>query len=113
MLEDQVLPANSTVSLKLTFNANEEITISNADDNSSVTITGSGKWVVDGDEWGGEKRDVIYLEYQYQDVEVVEELVFGTVRSRTTVDLMHTVKDTLVMRDRNVKFEEFIVEITE
>ena len=107
------IASNSTVSLKLTFNANEEIIISNADDNSSVTITGSGKWVVDGDEWGGEKRDVIYLEYQYQDLEVVEELVFGTVRSRTTVDLMHTVKDTLVMRDRNVKFEEFIVEITE
>ncbi|MFG6686814.1 DUF5627 domain-containing protein [Mariniflexile sp. HNIBRBA6329] len=105
------IPSNSTVSLELTFNNNEEITITNADANSNVVITGSGKFVKDGDQWGGEKRDVIYLDYQYQDVEVVEELVFGQVRSRTTVDLMHTVKDTLVIRDRNVKFEEFTVQL--
>ncbi|MFD0843821.1 DUF5627 domain-containing protein [Flaviramulus multivorans] len=105
------IPSNSTVSLELTFNDNEEITITNADDESDIVITGSGRFLEDGDEWGGEKRDVIYLEYEYRDLEIVETLVFGQVRSRSTLDLMHTVKDTLVIRDRDVKFEEFILEL--
>lgn len=107
------IPSTRNVSLELTFNANEEIIITNADENSDVVITGSGRWVEDGDEWGGEKRDVIYLEYEYQDVEVDEQFLFGSLRTRTTVDLFHQVKDTLVIRDRNVKFEEFTIEITE
>ncbi|MFV9551416.1 DUF5627 domain-containing protein [Algibacter sp. PT7-4] len=107
------IASNSTVSLELTFDSNEEITIVNADEDSDFNITGTGRFLEDGDEWGGEKRNVIYLEYEYQDVEVVEEMRFGTVISRTTVDLMHTVKDTLVIRDRDVKFEEFIVELKE
>lgn len=106
------IPSNRSVSLQLTFNDNEEITITNADENSDVVITGSGRWVEDGDEWGGKKRDVIYLEYEYEDVEVDEQFLFGSLRTRTTVDLFHQVKDTLVIRDRNVKFEEFTVEIT-
>tara|TARA_R110002096_G_scaffold121553_1_gene263265 strand:- start:481 stop:1629 length:1149 start_codon:yes stop_codon:yes gene_type:complete len=108
------IPSNNTVSLELTFNDNEEITITNADADSDVTITGSGRFLEDGDEWGGEERDVIYLEYQYQDTEIVEEYLFGIILvSRSTLDLTHTVKDTLVIRDRNVKFEEFIVELKE
>lgn len=107
------IPSTRNVSLELTFNANEEIIITNADENSDVVITGSGRWVEDGDEWGGEKRDVIYLEYEYQDVEVDEQFLFGSLRTRTTVDLFHQVKDTLVIRDRNVKFEEFTIELIE
>ncbi|APY11591.1 hypothetical protein BWZ22_10215 [Seonamhaeicola sp. S2-3] len=106
---------NNTLSLLLTFNDNEEITVSNADPSSTVTVTGSGKFVEDGDEWGGESRDVIYLDYQYheQEVEVTEKRFFGSLVSTTTstIDLLHTVKDTLVIRDRDVKFEEFAVEL--
>lgn len=106
------IPSNSTVSLEMTFNDNGDIVITNADENSNVVITGSGKYIEDGDEWGGEKRDVIYLEYEYQDVETIQEIRFSQVISETTINLFHQVKDTLVIRDRNVKFEEFVVEIT-
>ncbi|XCF05468.1 DUF5627 domain-containing protein [Tamlana crocina] len=107
---------NSKLSLLLTFNDNEEITVSNADPSSTVTVTGSGKFVEDGDEWGGKSRDVIYLDFQYreQEVEVTEDRFFGSLISTTTAtfDLLHTVKDTLVIRDRDVKFEEFTLELT-
>lgn len=112
------LDSSSTVSLLLTFNDNDEITITNADEDSVIVIeNGSGRFLEDGDEWGGERRDVIYLEYEYQDKEVstVPETSYGTLISETTttVDLTHTVKDTLVIRDRNVTFEEFVVELNE
>lgn len=110
-----VIPSNKSVSLELTFNSNEEVTITNADQNSNLTITGTGNFVEDGDEWGGKSRNVIYLEYQYQEqeVEVSEERVFGRLVSTTTttLNLTHTVKDTLVMRDRNIKFEEFTIDL--
>ncbi|MFC4723650.1 DUF5627 domain-containing protein [Geojedonia litorea] len=109
------IATNSTLSLLLTFNDNEDITVANADPNSTVTVTGSGKFVEDGDEWGGKSRDVIYLDYQYREleVEVSEVRFFGTLVSTTTstFDLLHTVKDTLVIRDRDVKFEEFTLEL--
>tara|TARA_R110002096_G_scaffold358855_1_gene551952 strand:+ start:9874 stop:11040 length:1167 start_codon:yes stop_codon:yes gene_type:complete len=109
------IATNSKVSLELTFNDNEEITVTNADPASTVTVTGSGKFVEDGDEWGGESRDVIYLDYQYREleVEVSEVRFFGSLISTTTstFDLLHTVKDTLVIRDRDVKFEEFTLEL--
>ena len=107
------IASNKTISLELTFNDNEEITITNADAESNINVTGTGRFLKDGDEWGGEKRDVIYLEYEYreQEVEISEEKFFGRVISQTTLtlDLLHTVKDTLVIRDRDVKFEEFTV----
>lgn len=57
---------------------------------ASYTVSGSGQFVKKGDMWGNEKRDVLHLKYQ---------VVFGT----TT----HNLTDTLVMRDRAVKFETF------
>lgn len=110
------IPTDLQLSLRLTFNDNEEITVSNADPNSNITITGTGSFVENGDEWGGESRDVIYLDFQYfeQDVEVTQEFVFGTLISTTTstFELNHQVNDTLVIRDRNVRFEEFVVDLT-
>ncbi|WP_282040933.1 DUF5627 domain-containing protein [Winogradskyella flava] len=104
------------LSLRLTFNGNEEITVSNADPDSNIVVTGTGSFVEDGDEWGGESRDVIYLDFQYleQDVEVTEVRSFGTLISTTTstFELMHQVNDTIVIRDRNVRFEEFVVDLT-
>ncbi len=56
----------------------------------TYTVTGSGSLVTDGDSWGGKKRDVMYLKYQVN---------FGT----TT----HSFSDTIVLRDRGIKFETF------
>ncbi|WP_299012493.1 DUF5627 domain-containing protein [uncultured Polaribacter sp.] len=104
------IASNAEVSLILDFNDNGDITVSSAEDEPLV-VTGTGRWLEDGDEWGGEPRNVIYLEYEYRDVEVVQDIFFGTVRSETTVDLLHTVRDTLVMRNRDVRFEEFTVNL--
>jgi hypothetical protein len=109
------IATNSTLSLNFVINDNEEITLTNADPNSSVVVNGTGNFVEDGDEWGGESRDVIYLDFQYRElvVEVSENRFFGSLVSTTTktFDLLHTVKDTLVIRDRDVKFEEFIINL--
>lgn len=109
------IATNNTLSLNLAFNNNEEITLTNADPNSNVIVTGTGNFVEDGDEWGGKSRDVIYLDFQYRElvVEVSENRFFGTLISTTTAtfDLLHSVKDTIVIRDRDVKFEEFIVDL--
>jgi hypothetical protein len=104
------------LSLLLTFNENEECTVTNADPDSNITVTGTGSYVEDGDEWGGESRDVIYLDFQYveQDVEVTQEFFFGSLVSTTTstFELNHQVNDTLVIRDRDVRFEEFEIQLT-
>jgi hypothetical protein len=57
-------------------------------------ITGTGKLVKNGDEWGGSKRNAIYLSYQIK-------------QGANT----HTVNDTLVFRDKDVRFEEFTPKI--
>ncbi len=59
-------------------------------DTASYSLTGTGKFVSDGDMWGDKKRDVLHLNYTVD---------FGP----TT----HTFTDTLVVRDRGVKFETF------
>lgn len=106
------IPSDDDVSINMTFDNSGNITIENVE-GENFTVTGTGSWVEDGDEWGGERRNVMYLEYEYRDVQVVEERVFGQLVSQTTVDLLHTVRDTLVIRNRDVKFEEFTVELTE
>ena len=72
----------------------------NFDDNNNCTVedpgsggysaSGSGQYVPDGDSWGGEPRNVLYLDY---------EVDFG--------GSLHSFTDTLVLRDRGVKFETF------
>jgi hypothetical protein len=56
----------------------------------SLTENGNGKFVPEGDSWGGEKKDAIYLNYKY---------------FNGTSD--HMVYDTIVFRDRGIKYEEF------
>lgn len=89
------LSSPGSASMELAFNENGYCTISSFEDDM-YNISGSGTFVEDGDEWGGEKRDVIYLDYSYTDTANAE---------------IHAVKDTLVIRNRNVKFEEFSVEL--
>lgn len=57
---------------------------------SLFPITGTGKFVKNADEWGGQKRHTIYLDYTIDD---------GT--------YLHKVKDTLVFRDKAVTFNEY------
>ncbi len=52
---------------------------------------GDNKWIKEGDEWGGKKRETIYLNYKYND---------------GSND--HLVYDTLVFRDRGIAYEEFL-----
>ena len=83
------IATNSTLSLLLTFNDNEEITVTNADPASNIIVTGSGKFVEDGDEWGGESRDVIYLDFQYREleVEVSEETLFWYINFNNNINI--------------------------
>jgi len=76
-------------SLMIKFDNAGKCTVSNPD-TVSYSITGSGEFVNDGDMWGNEKRDVMYLKYNID---------FGT--------STHSFTDTIVMRDRGVKFETF------
>ncbi|WP_162497590.1 DUF5627 domain-containing protein [Aureibaculum marinum] len=89
---EQTSPGN--VVLELTFNDDGTCTISSFK-GDQYNITGSGKFVEEGDEWGGKPRDVIYLNYTYEDIDNTE---------------THVVNDTLVVRDRTAVFEEFEVE---
>jgi hypothetical protein len=57
---------------------------------ATYTISGNGEFIADGDMWGNEKRDVLRLQYQVN---------FGTT--------VHSFTDTIVARDRGVKFETF------
>lgn len=80
---------NVPFQLVMNFNNPGAVTVS-APTNALYTVSGGGAFVKKGDMWGNEKRDVLHLKYQ---------VVFGT----TT----HNLTDTLVMRDRGVKFETF------
>ena len=80
---------NAPYRLFLTFDNAGKVIVA-APPTASYTISGSGAFVKKGDMWGNEKRDVLHLKYQVN---------FGA----TT----HTITDTLVMRDRAVKFETF------
>lgn len=65
--------------------------MASASDTAGYSITGSGRYVEDGDQWGGESRNVLYLDYE--------------------VDLgssVHQFTDTLVLRDRGIALETFM-----
>lgn len=82
--------SNVPFRLLLDFNTSGDIVVSTPASATTYTVTGTGKFVKKGDMWGNEKRDVMHLNYKVD---------FGT----TT----HNFTDTLVMRDRGVKFETF------
>jgi hypothetical protein len=73
----------------LNFGQNGNCTLTNPA-GASYSITGNGSYVKNGDSWGNQKRDVLYLKYQIN---------FGTV--------IHSMSDTLVMRDRAESYETF------
>ncbi len=61
-----------------------------------VTESINGLYVPDGDSWGGKDRDAIYLNYKYNDG-----------------NNDHLVFDTLVFRERGIKYEQFIPKVIE
>ncbi|HTI89471.1 MAG TPA: DUF5627 domain-containing protein [Puia sp.] len=73
----------------LTFDNSGKCTITNPPA-AAYTLTGSGEFVKGGDSWGNQPRDVLHLKY--------------TVNFATDT---HTFTDTLVVRDRGIKFETF------
>jgi hypothetical protein len=75
--------------LQLTFDNNGKCDIQGLP-SASYTVTGNGEFVKGGDSWGNQKRNVLHLKYTVD---------FGT--------SVHNFTDTLVVRDRGVKFETF------
>jgi len=61
---------------------------------AAYTVTGTGKFVKNGGAWGGKTRNVIIASYQITDASKNEN---------------HNVRDTIVIRDRDVKFETFSI----
>lgn len=78
-----------TINLKLAFDANGNCVVKNAATNLPI---GTGSFKDNGDMWGGKAQDVIYLNYSYTDIAHKQ---------------IHTVRDTMVIRDRAVVFETF------
>ncbi len=83
-------PSGGALTLKFEFAPNGTCKVYNGITNAEL---GSGKFVENGDAWGGKTRDVIYLNYSYLDEARNE---------------FHEVKDTMVIRDRAIGFETFV-----
>jgi hypothetical protein len=81
---------NVTCTLLLTFNDNNECTVSTT--SNGFTASGNGTFVEAGDKdsWGDQDRNVIYLDYTIN------------LAGRT-----YTTKDTLVVRDRGVSIDTY------
>lgn len=78
-------------SMKLSFVSNGDVVVSEIA-GSTLKANGTGKFVPEGDEWGGKKYNAIFLNYTYTE---------GT--------NTHVVNDTLVFRNNGVVFEENVV----
>jgi hypothetical protein len=78
-----------TFNMLMTFAADGSCVVTQAT-GSAYTITGTGKFLQDGDLWGNKKRDVIYLQYQL-----------------TSGANTYFATDTLSIRDRAVVMEVY------
>jgi hypothetical protein len=76
--------------MEITFDEDGNGVITDSEDAPAFPVTGTSRFIKDAEEWGDETRHVIYLDYQIAE---------GT--------NIHHVADTLVFRDKAVKFEEF------
>lgn len=75
----------------LTFDTSGNCTISQFA-GSTYPVSGTGKFVTNGDEWGGKKRNSIILNY------LITDAINGQ---------FHQATDTLVVRDRDMRIETF------
>ena len=76
--------------MEITFDEAGNGVITNSEETPVFPVTGTAKFAKNAEEWGDKPRHVIYLDYQITE---------GT--------NTHHVADTLVFRDKAVKFEEF------
>jgi len=81
---------NIPFQLLLTFDNSGKCSVVNPS-SAAYTVSGGGEFVKAGDSWGNQARDVLHLKYTVD---------FGTSK--------HSFTDTLVMRDRGIKFETFV-----
>lgn len=82
------------VNFELFFDDSDNCTIQSLE-GDPYNVSGSGEFVENGGYWGGEEHDALFLDYNYTDAANNED---------------HHVQDTLVIRNRNVVFEEFSLE---
>ena len=75
--------------MDLTFDTNNNCTVATGP-GSAFPVTGTGKFVTDGDMWGNLPQDAIYLNY----------VVTQGINT-------HTITDTLVFRDKAVTYLEY------
>lgn len=80
---------SGTLNMLLTFDDSGNCTVKE-NTGSAFTITGTGKFLNDADEWGNKKRDAIHLTYQF-----------------TSEGKTYSATDTLVIRDRAVVLETY------
>lgn len=87
-----------TCSLILTFDGSEHVTIST--DTEGCTATGNGQWLYQGaaKAWGDKDRDQLTLDY---------EVTISYQSAGQTVTTTRQTAETLVMRDRQSKLEDF------
>jgi hypothetical protein len=79
--------------MDVNFNNNGEAVITQSQ-GSPFNVIGTAKFIKNGDEWGNAKRDAIHLSYQV-----------------TQGSNKHVISDTLVLRDKDIRFEEFIPKV--
>jgi hypothetical protein len=80
-------------SIKLTVESSGNVLIDSVQgERSAAYAVGSSNYIKKGESWGGFDQDVIYLNYRYFDRNKIHYETF----------------DTIVFRDRGLKFEEFI-----
>lgn len=79
--------------MKLVISDNGDITIENMP-GSPYNVAGTGKYVEDGDSWGGKAQNAMFLDYQYTEDGYTRKAV-----------------DTLVFRNNGVVFEEHKVTV--
>ena len=85
------------VNIELLFDESGDCTIQSYE-GDPYDVVGAGKFIENGGAWGGKDHDALFLDYMYID---------------TLNNESHHVIDTLVVRDRNVVFEEFVLEFPE
>ncbi|WP_297098596.1 DUF5627 domain-containing protein [uncultured Draconibacterium sp.] len=94
--EEDNLTTRATVDLKLTFDSDNNCTVSGS--TSAYSISGTGRFVTDGEKnsMGGVDRDGLYLDYT---VELID------------LGYTYTTKDTLVSRDRGIVPEYYNITV--
>lgn len=94
--EDDNLTTRANIEMILTFDNNNNCAISG--NSSAYTISGTGKFVTDGEKnsMGGIDRDGLYLDYTVE---------------LTDLGYTYTTKDTLVVRDRGIAPEYYNIQV--